>query len=744
MLPPEEPSTQDALPPRSKPSNKGAGDLPLPAERQVNAACEPFEQAWKAGQRPRIEDYLGDTPQSERSALLRELIALDIYYRRQAGEDPQPEEYRARFPELDLPTEAPTQSHPAPQQGGPKPPAHWPQLPGYEIQAFIDGGGQGDVYCARQVRLDRLVALKVLRDSAVGDRELLARFHREGRLSARLDHPNIVRLYHHDEHDGRLYFTMEFVEGGSLKDRLASARRLAPAEAADLVATLAAAVQHAHDQGVVHRDLKPGNVLFTRSGTPKIADFGLAKRLGGDASDLTDTRAILGTAGYMAPEQATGQSKHATEATDVYGLGAILYRTVTGQAPFTGEDWLEVLIQVRTQPPLPPAHWRPDLPAVLEQICLKCLEKNPERRYPSAGALAADLRRYLAGELSSPPEGAPPSPSDAQVLGEATVPLTVSTLTPIGSLGVRWDGSGLPLIPGYEVLEEIGRGGMGVVYRARQLSLNRIVALKTIRGEVSQPEWQRLRIEAEAVAVLQHPHIVQVYDLGEHAGIVFIAMEYVAGGSLHRLLRGEPQPARPAAALVGQVAQAAGFAHQRGIVHLDIKPANVLLASPAGPEKQGGPRKTPQYGFPKLSDFGLVRRIGKDDGETEGMIMGTPSYMAPEQASGRMEAFSPSTDVWGLGALLYEMLTGRPPFRAASPMEVLMLVIKGQVVPPGKLQKVPRDLEAICLKCLQPDRARRYADGEALADDLRRFQEGRRVAARPGGVWSWLGLGRKN
>jgi serine/threonine protein kinase len=561
----------------------------------------------------------------------------------------------------------------APEQGERKPPAHWPKIPGYEIQAFIDCGGQGDVYRARQVRLDRVVALKVLRDRAAGDPEQLARFHREGRLSARLDHPNIVRLYHHDEHDGRLYFCMEFVEGGSLKDRLAPARRLAPAEAADLVATLAVAVQHAHDQGVVHRDIKPANVLFTNGGTPKIADFGLAKRLGGDASDLTHTRAILGTAGYMAPEQAAGQTKHATEATDVYGLGALLYRALTGHAPFTGEDWLEVLVQVRTQPPLPPAHWRPDLPAILEQICLKCLEKNPARRFASAGALAADLRRYLAGELPKPPEDTPPSPGNAQALGEGAVPPTISTVTYVGSPDIRWDGSGLPAIPGYEVLEEIGRGGMAVIYRARQLSLNRIVALKTIRGAVDQREWQRLRNEAKAVAMLQHPHILQVYDLGEHAGIVFIAMEYLAGGTLHRWLRGEPQPTRPAAALLEQVAQAAGFAHRRGIVHRDIKPANVLLASPPGTQNQGGRRKTPQYGYPKLTDFGLVRRIAKDDGETEGMIIGTPSYMAPEQASGRMDAISPSTDVWGLGALMYEMLTGRPPFRAASPLDVLLL-----------------------------------------------------------------------
>jgi serine/threonine protein kinase len=643
------------------------------------------------------------------------------------------------------PEEQSAQDDPEKREG--KAPSHWPQIPGYAIQAFIDRGGQGDVYRARQVRLDRVVALKVLRERAANDPEQLARFHREGRLSAQLDHPNIVRLYHYDEHEGLLYLVMEFVEGGSLKDRLAPARRLAPPEAVGLVATLADAVQHAHDQGVVHRDLKPGNVLFTRDGTPKIADFGLAKRLSGDASDLTNTRAILGTAGYMAPEQAAGQTKHATEATDVYGLGTILYRALTGHSPFTGEDWLDVLIQVRTQLPLPPTRWQPDLPPRLEQICLKCLEKAPARRYASAGALAADLRRYISAEQSLPPPSASITPwsSAAQALNEGTLPPTQSTPGPVGSTQAQWDGSRFPVIPGYEVLEEIGRGGMGVVYRARQLSLNRIVALKTIFGAVHRLEWQRLRLEAEAVAMLQHPHIVQVYDLGEHAGMVFIAMEYVAGGTLRRWVRGEPQPPRPAATLLEQVAQAAGFAHRRGIVHRDIKPANVLLANLSGPENRGNRgRVTGHYGFPKLTDFGLLRRLGTDDGETEGMVIGTPSYMSPEQARGRPEAISPSTDVWGLGAMLYEMLTGRPPFRAASALDVLMQVIHGQVVPPSKLHKVPRDLEAICLKCLQPDAVRRYADGDGLADDLRRFLEGRRVAARPGGFWSGLAFWQRD
>jgi serine/threonine protein kinase len=220
-----------------------------------------------------------------------------------------------------------------------------------------------------------------------------ARFHREGRLSARLDHPNIVRIYDYSEHEGRFYFSMEFLEGGSLKDRIRAGGESTPEEIAELLATLADAVQYAHDQGVVHRDLKPSNVLFTRDGRPKIADFGMAKRLDGNATRLTQSHTIIGTANYMAPEQAAGRGKNATPQTDVYALGAILYEVLTGQPPFNSEDWMEILLQVRTQPPIPPALRRPGVPEALDRLCLRCLEKEPEKRPATAAVLAQELRQ---------------------------------------------------------------------------------------------------------------------------------------------------------------------------------------------------------------------------------------------------------------------------------------------------------------------------------------------------------------
>jgi WD40 repeat protein/serine/threonine protein kinase len=280
-----------------------------------------------------------------------------------------------------------------------------------------------------------------------------------------------------------------------------------------------------------------------------------------------------------------------------------------------------------------------------------------------------------------------------------------------------------PEIPGYEILGELGRGGMGVVYKARQADLNRFVALKMIlAGAHAEPEHlARFRREAEAVAQLEHPHIVQIHEIGQHQGLPFFCLEFVEGGSLAARLAGTPQPARQAAALVETLAQAMQVAHERGIVHRDLKPANVLLTA---------------AGEPKISDFGLAKRLGADAGQTQsGAIMGSPSYMAPEQAAGSIHDIGPASDIYALGAILYELLTGRPPFRAATVLDTLEQVRHQPPVPPRQLQpRTPRDLETICLKCLQKEIHLRYPSAAALADDLQRFLRGEPIQARPVGT----------
>jgi serine/threonine protein kinase len=347
------------------------------------------------------------------------------------------------------------------------------------------------------------------------------------------------------------------------------------------------------------------------------------------------------------------------------------------------------------------------LPGQKTSVCPEC----------GSPSLAEDRTPFQADELPPPPKADFPS----------------STISPVERVGAA-EGAELPIIGGYEILSELGRGGMGIVYRARQLSLGRVVALKMmLGGEYGGPELRlRFRKEAEAVARLQHPNIVQIHEVGEESGRPFFALEYVDGKSLAQHLAGAPLAPRPAALLLRTLAQAMQYAHERAVVHRDLKPGNVLLTAD---------------GVPKITDFGLARLLGEDGGQTRtGSVMGTPSYMAPEQTRGEVHHLGPRTDVYALGAVLYECLTGWPPFRAASPLETARQVLEEEPVAPARLQPgLPRDLETICLKCLQKKLSHRYATAGALADDLGRFLDGKPVHARPVNVWEkwWKWIRRR-
>jgi tRNA A-37 threonylcarbamoyl transferase component Bud32/tetratricopeptide (TPR) repeat protein len=281
----------------------------------------------------------------------------------------------------------------------------------------------------------------------------------------------------------------------------------------------------------------------------------------------------------------------------------------------------------------------------------------------------------------------------------------------------------------YELLGEIGRGGMGIVYKARQRSLDRLVALKTIRSGsyASDEERRRFQVEAQAVARLHHPNIVHIYEVGDADGEPFLALEFVEGHSLARRLRGVPSGPRTAALLVEKLARAVEYAHGMGVVHRDLKPSNVLVPGTLEAALDGC--------VPKITDFGLAKRLDKTGWTRSDAVLGTPSYMAPEQAASKPDLIDTRTDVYGLGALLYEMLTGRPPFRAESPFKTLQQVVETEPAKPSLLNPaVPRDLETVCLKCLEKEPLRRYSSAVALAEDLECWLRGVPVQARPVGL----------
>jgi hypothetical protein len=410
--------------------------------QRLETVLERFEGAWLDGQQPALDDFLPQHGQ-DRSALLPELVLIDLECRWKAGQMVRVEPYLSRYPELAISTgavlrclaqEFTLRRRREPQlqlveyqerfpqyrdwltvllpagagsleDVGLAPPCRPVVPPGYEILGLLGRGGMGVVYKARCLARNGVVALKMIRDDDPSDPELLARFRSETEVVSRLRHPNIVEIYQVGEYQGRPFLALEYVPDGNLRDRLARGA-LPAAEAVCLVATLARAVEHVHDRGIVHRDLKPANVLLVeRSGErsclqPKLTDFGLAKRFG-VAAGQTPSGQLLGTPGYLAPEQTTGSTRQVGPAADVWALGAILYELLTGTAAFRGDSVLEVLRCIVDEPPIPPRQLVPTLPQQVEDICLQCLDKTPGRRYPSAAALAENLGRCLDGMLTA-------------------------------------------------------------------------------------------------------------------------------------------------------------------------------------------------------------------------------------------------------------------------------------------------------------------------------------------------------
>jgi serine/threonine protein kinase len=574
--------------------------------------------------------------------------------------------------------------------------AELPAIPGYEILEELGRGGMGVVYKARHSSQNRLVALKLIRDGALASQQERARFRVEADAAGRMRHSHIVEVYESGEHQGQPFFAMELVEGGTL-DKHLTGEPIPADSAARLIRALALAVQHAHEQKIVHRDLKPANILLHKpdgiesaqsstlrslisSLTPKVSDFGLAKRLDGDCTVLTQTGAVLGTASYMAPEQAAGRIHEIGPAVDIYALGAILFELLTGKRPFHGDSWNQTIQQViHDEPPLP-TRLHAGVPQDLETVCLKCLEKNPARRYASARELAEELGRFLDN-----------SPVIAAPLDE-TERLT--------RLAAR---------DGFQIIAEIGRGPSGSVYRAVQGPLKQPVALKVFPARMlSRDEWDsRVRRSAELWAALAHPNIVGMQRAGWWDGRPYICEEFVPQGNLASQLMGRPVSLDRALRLVEQLAEIVVYIHRQGMVHGNLKPSNVLFAAD---------------GIPRVVDFRPPVGLAPHGSELESRSL---VYLAPELIDDPHAEARPHTDIYGLGVILYELLTGRAPFSGTNADELRAQVRAQMPVAPSQFNReVTPPLDSFCLRCLWKNPWRRYYRAYDVQKRLQGFREG--------------------
>ncbi len=552
----------------------------------------------------------------------------------------------------------------------------------YEILKMLGEGGMGAVYKAMDRELDRIVALKVIRSELADKPEILQRFKQELILARLVTHRNVIRIFDLGVAGNVKFITMDFVEGKDLKSVLTEQRKLPAGKACDIIRQICLGLEAAHSEGVIHRDLKPQNIMVDSQGRVYLMDFGLARSM--ELVGMTRTGALLGTPAYMSPEQAKGEKLDAR--TDLFSLGVIFYELVTGILPYQADTMMATLIKRAKEPPAPPKQVEQSVPQAVNDVIMKCLQIRLERRYQNAGEILGDLGFNSAAQTST---------VQTSVIASQSVFDVASNLIPGSQFGPR-----------YRIEALLGEGGMGKVYKAYDSEVGRQVALKLVKPELARNpvSMERLKQELLLASQVSHKNILRIHDLGDVGGLKFISMAYVDGKDLHSLIATEGRlPIDRAVAIARLLCLALEAAHNEGVVHRDLKPQNVLMDS---------------SGQVFVSDFGLAKSLEGPSTmmTTAGEVLGTPRYMSPEQAESK--SADHRSDLYALGLILFEMVTGDLPFGSESIMQTMYQRVTQDPKSPQLLNPdVPDYLSEIILRCLKRDPEQRYQHaGEIVAD----------------------------
>jgi serine/threonine protein kinase/tetratricopeptide (TPR) repeat protein/TolB-like protein len=561
----------------------------------------------------------------------------------------------------------------------------------YEILKSLGEGGMGAVYKARDHELDRMVALKVIRPELAGHPDILRRFKQELILARQVTHKNVVRIFDLGTADGRKFITMDFIEGRDLKSILNERGKISAIEAVPIVQQICRGLEAAHAEGVVHRDLKPQNIMVDDAGRVWLMDFGLARSM--ELSGLTRTGVLMGTPDYMSPEQARAEKVDARS--DLFSLGIIFFEMLTGRLPFQADTLMAKLLQRVQQRAVAVTEIDPAIPPEVSAVVSKCLEPDITKRYQTIREVLDDLSGGARSISSSSSASSSASGSSTRAPSESS-PISLVELGPGSQFGPR-----------YRIEAVIGEGGMGKVYKAYDSDLDRTVALKLVRPELAKDgnSLQRFKQELLLASRISHRNILRIHDLGDVDGVKFISMAFVQGMDLHDLIAKQGRlPTERAVNIAKQLAGALEAAHAEGVVHRDLKPRNVLI-------------DVDDHIY--ISDFGLAKSLDADKtGMTRvGEVLGTPRYMSPEQAESK--AADNRSDIYSLGIILYEMLTGEVPFTGESSLQVMFQHVQQQPKDPRLLNpEMPEYLATIILKCLEKDPALRYQSAKDLLQDL--------------------------